>query len=107
MNRNAKKLKMENSFYDSPHGLANKLNYSCAEDQAILITECMKLKQYRTIVGTKKYIVSLSKTNRDYFWENGNVLLMEGEPGIVGTKCGWTPNAAGPCNAAYYEANGL
>ena len=48
-----KKLKMGGTFYDSPHGLSNKLNYSCAEDQAFLVTECMKIDIFRKVVGQK------------------------------------------------------
>jgi len=32
MNFNAQKLGMTNTYYDSPHGLMNKSNYSSAED---------------------------------------------------------------------------
>ena len=32
MNQNAAKLKMTNTFYDSPHGLVNKSNFSSAQD---------------------------------------------------------------------------
>ena len=46
-------MKMNNTNYDSPHGLMNKNNYSTAEDQAILISECMKNDAFRTVVGTK------------------------------------------------------
>ena len=53
MNQLVKKLKMGGTFYDSPHGLSNKLNYSCAEDQAFLVTECMKIDIFRKVVGQK------------------------------------------------------
>ena len=46
---------MTNTIYDSPHGLANKWNISTAEDQAILVNECMKFSLFREIVGTKTY----------------------------------------------------
>jgi len=55
MNLNVVKLKMTNSFYDSPHGLMNKSNYSSAEDQAILVTECMKFGAFRKVVNTREY----------------------------------------------------
>ena len=48
-------MKMGYTFYDSPHGLMNKNNWSSAEDQAILISECMKLDSFRKVVGTKTY----------------------------------------------------
>ena len=41
MNDQAKKLKMFSTQYDSPHGLMNKHNFSCASDVALLIEACM------------------------------------------------------------------
>lgn len=55
MNFQAQKIKMSGSFYDSPHGLMNKHNFSTAFDQALLVTECMKLDIFRRVVGTKVY----------------------------------------------------
>lgn len=46
MNYNAVKLGMKNTFYDSPHGLANKFNVSSARDQALLTIECFRLKEF-------------------------------------------------------------
>ena len=51
----ANKLKMACTFYDSPHGLMNKHNYSSASDQALLVSECMKIDVFRRVVGTKVY----------------------------------------------------
>ena len=33
----------------------NKSNYSSAEDQAILVCECMKIEPFRKVVGTIEY----------------------------------------------------
>lgn len=41
MNRNAAKLGLKSTFYDSPHGLNNPLNKSTAFDVAKLGAECM------------------------------------------------------------------
>lgn len=41
MNFYAQKLGLTNTVYDSPHGLINKHNVSCASDIAKLIRECM------------------------------------------------------------------
>lgn len=41
MNFYAQKLGLTNTVYDSPHGLINKHNVSCAADIAKLIRECM------------------------------------------------------------------
>ena len=102
-------MKLGSTFYDSPHGLMNKFNISTAADVAILTTECMKIDEYRKVVGTVKYECiagpGSSKTIdgklNKYKWENSNKLLGN-YPGILGCKTGIT-TAAGPCFAGYYE----
>jgi len=47
MNKNALKLQMFSTNYDSPHGLMNKWNYSTANDVARLAFNAMKLEQFR------------------------------------------------------------
>lgn len=103
-------MKLTNTFYDSPHGLMNKNNFSTAEDQAILISECMKIDAFRKVVGTKFYetkaIGSQDRANLTiYRWENSNKLLGKME-GLLGCKTGIT-QAAGPCFGGYYENNKL
>lgn len=111
MNRNAKSLQMSNTYFDSPHGLANKNNKSTAYDIAKLCLECVKIKEFNLITKCKLYICSnkrgkrslisslkSSKTTQiDYKWENTNKLLSKGYCGI---KTGVT-QTAGPCLAAY------
>ena len=46
MNYNAIKLGMKNTFYDSPHGLANSHNKSSAFDQANLTRRAMKHSEF-------------------------------------------------------------
>lgn len=108
MNQQAIRLKMASTFYDSPHGLMNKFNISSAADQALLVTECMKIEQFRKVVGTKTYETKalagspkIGESVNTYIWENSNKLLGKYE-GVLGCKTGIT-NAAGPCFAGYYE----
>ena len=104
---------MQNTFYDSPHGLMNKQNFSTAADQAILVSECMKLEVFRRVVATKEYTTSAQSGSpvnsagftNTYKWENSNKLLGKC-PGIIGCKTGIT-SAAGPCFAGYYERNDI
>ena len=109
MNFQAQKIKMNSTFYDSPHGLMNKDNISTAADVALLVAECMKIDAYRKVVGTQVYETQAlgaspkdgdGKTNK-YRWENSNKLLGKYK-GILGCKTGIT-TAAGPCFAGYYE----
>lgn len=99
---------MSYTFYDSPHGLMNKNNWSTAEDQTILISECMKNETFRKVVGTKTYeTLAHAGTNTKgltkYKWENSNKLLGKMD-GLLGCKTGIT-DAAGPCFGGYYESS--
>lgn len=53
MNYYAIKIGMKNTFYDSPHGLANKYNVSSAKDQALLTMEAFRIKDFAKIVRTE------------------------------------------------------
>ena len=55
MNKNAKKIGMQNTNFDSPHGLSNKINLSTAYDMALLWMECVKIKDFNTITKWKLY----------------------------------------------------
>ena len=46
---------MYDTFYDSPHGLRNDRNFSCAFDVALLTQECMKIQVFRQVVATRIY----------------------------------------------------
>jgi serine-type D-Ala-D-Ala carboxypeptidase (penicillin-binding protein 5/6) len=52
MNSNAGKLKMFQTNFDSPHGLANKYNYSTAYDLCLLTHKCMQIPLFREVVYT-------------------------------------------------------
>jgi len=123
MNKNAKLLGMNDTYFDSPHGLANKNNKSTAYDMARLSLECViggvsscKVdssirNDFRAITKCKiyqwnsrkqrpdiTYTLSEAKTTKaEYKWKNTNKLLSKGYWGI---KTGIT-NTAGPCLAAF------
>jgi D-alanyl-D-alanine carboxypeptidase (penicillin-binding protein 5/6) len=96
MNKTAERLNLKNSFYDSPHGLANINNRQTALDIAKLSTEAMKNTTFRTVVGTKQFIVkkNTNGNKKTYKWYNTHFML--GQRGINGIKTGVTPSA-GPC----------
>jgi D-alanyl-D-alanine carboxypeptidase (penicillin-binding protein 5/6) len=73
MNNNATKLKMTHTHYDSPHGLNNKQNYSCALDYCKLAVKCMEIPEIRTVVNTPCYKYKGSKGS--YKWYATNKLL--------------------------------
>jgi D-alanyl-D-alanine carboxypeptidase len=55
MNANAFKLRMFQTNFDSPHGMANKYNYSTAFDLCLLTNKCMQIPFFRKVVGTQIY----------------------------------------------------
>lgn len=109
MNLNALKLRMFSSLFDSPHGLANKHNYSTASDICLLATQCMKIEKFRQVVNTIEHktealVSPAGKKLTKYTWENTNKLLGQVE-GLIGCKTGIT-NPAGPCFCGGYEKDG-
>lgn len=74
MNEKAKKIGMRNTTFNNPSGLdQDKGNYSTARDMAVLTAYAMKLEDYKTITGTKKYTLTTNKNT--YSWINKNKLL--------------------------------
>lgn len=109
MNSFARKLKMKNTHFDSPHGLSNPNNYSSAYDIALLSSICTNNLEFNRIVRTKNYtcksrnklLLNLSKVvQKDYSWTNTNKLLGKG---FVGIKTGIT-RPAGPCLATHLKS---
>lgn len=47
MNKNAKRIGLSSTRFDSPHGLANPMNYSSAMDIAVLSSRAMKIPEFR------------------------------------------------------------
>lgn len=80
MNFYAKKMRLTSTNYDTPHGLVNKCNYTTAQDQAMLVCECMKNEYFRRVVGTIEYETEAVRTPEShmpnvYTWKNSNKLL--------------------------------
>lgn len=74
MNEKSKSIGMRNTTFNNPSGLdQDKGNYSTARDMAILTSYAMKLNDYKTITGTKKYTLTTNKNT--YSWINKNKLL--------------------------------
>ena len=91
MNDYAKKIGMKNSTFNNPSGLdEEKGNYSTAYDMALLTKYAMQNKEFKQVVGTKKYEL---KTNLNYYsWTNKNKLLSLYKY-ATGGKTGFTTKA--------------
>ena len=97
MNHIVYRFGLLSTYYDSPHGLPNQLNYSTADDQWVLISHMMKSDLFRKVVSTQKY--EWSNEDSTYIWENTNKLLSKG---FIGVKTGIT-DTAGPWLAAWID----
>lgn len=91
MNDKASELDLKNTVFNNPNGLdEDKGNYSTAYDMAIIMSEAMKYKEFRKIVGTKKYTL---KTNMNtYIWYNKDKTLKTYKY-ATGGKTGYTLKA--------------
>lgn len=73
MNATAQKLQMQNTCFDTPHGLANQLSVSTAHDIALLSYHCMQIDVFCEVVKTPYFEVETSENF--YEWQNTNRLL--------------------------------
>ncbi|KAF6536745.1 D-alanyl-D-alanine carboxypeptidase [Bacillus sp. EKM208B] len=87
MNKKAEQIGMENTKFQNPHGLDDHENlYSTAYDMALLTKYAMKIKEYRTVSGTKVY----KAETMDRVWKNKNKLLTGLYRYSTGGKTGYT-----------------
>ncbi len=91
MNNKAKVLKLFNTHYSDPAGLADQGDYTTPFDLARLASFAMQNSEIRKIVGTKEKIISDVGGSHVYDLKNLNVLL--GENGVNGVKTGYTEEA--------------
>lgn len=91
MNELAKKIGMNDTSFENPHGLDdNTKNYSTAYDMALLSKYAYKNSMYRKIISTKKYVTKSSL--KSYVWYNRMSLLNKYKD-CIGGKNGYTPKA--------------
>lgn len=101
MNKNAARLNLQSTLFDSPHGLMNYNSKSNAYDIAKLSAICLEDPRFTTITNTKVYKVAKRAGNRRaYCWEQTHKML--GQTGVIPIKTGIT-NAAGPCLSTAIE----
>ena len=103
MNRTAKEMDLNNTFYTNPHGLMDKFNKSTTNDQAQLSAYAMKNEEFRSIVCCKNYSCTVTNkhgVDKIMNWHNTNKLLEIKE--CLGIKTGIT-STAGPCLSSYFK----
>lgn len=93
MNEKAKELGLENSHFESPHGLDSDEHYTTAYELALLTDYALKNPTFLNLVGTKNYTVTINGYPKNL--SNTNELLGNLN-GVYGVKTGFT-NGANRC----------
>ena len=79
MNKLAKKLNLNQTYFVNTHGLMNEKAYSCSLDISVLSYFTLKNKMFREIVGKRNYTCKIYNRTyshtRDFIWKNTNKLL--------------------------------
>ena len=101
MNSKAKNLNLNNTNFESPHGLDSEKHYTSAYELALLTNYALNNPTFMQIVGTKFFKVKVNDSTIDI--KNSNELLGYLD-GIYGVKTGFT-NGANRCLVAAYNKN--
>ncbi len=104
MNKKAKDLKMEKSYFKNPAGLDDFNQQTTPYDLALAGREILKNNLLKKIVATKE--ITISDIDFKYFHKLANVNKLLGEiQGIGGLKTGYTENAKENL-VSFYKKNG-
>ena len=93
MNKKASELGLQNSHFESPHGLDSDGHYTTAYELAKLADYALNNKTFSQIVGTKTYTATINCNSKNL--SNTNELLGNLN-GVYGIKTGFT-NGANRC----------
>ena len=103
MNNKAKELGLENTHFESPHGLDSDNHYTTAYDLSLLTNYALNNETFLRIVGTKNYTVTINGYPKNI--TNTNELLGTLN-GVYGVKTGFT-NGANRCLVTACKRNDL
>ena len=73
MNSKAKKLNLNNTHFETPHGLDSDNHYTTAYELALLSNYALKNETFSNIVGTKNYTITINGYPKNI--NNNNELL--------------------------------
>lgn len=93
MNNKASELNLQNTHFESPHGLDSDGHYTTAYELALLSNYALKNPTFLNIVGTKTTTITINGYSKDL--SNTNELLGTLN-GVYGIKTGFT-NGANRC----------
>lgn len=104
MNRKAFTLGLDGTSFSNPHGLPSDGHYTTAYDLARLTAAALENEEFRTVVSTKEYVVTLNGTDKRPV-RNHNRLLFTYD-GAIGVKTGFT-KSSGRCLVTAAEREGV
>lgn len=93
MNKKASELGLNNTHFETPHGLDSDEHYTTAYELALLSNYALNNTTFAQIVGTKEYTITINGYPKQL--SNTNELLGNFE-GVYGIKTGFT-NGANRC----------
>lgn len=103
MNKKATELGLENTHFETPHGLDADEHYTTAYELALLTNYALNNQTFYSIVSTKTYTITQNGYPKTI--SNTNELLGNLE-GVYGVKTGFT-NGANRCLVTACRRNGL
>ena len=103
MNKKASELGLQNSHFESPHGLDSDGHYTTAYELAKLADYALNNKTFSQIVGTKTYTAIINGNSKNL--SNTNELLGNLN-GVYGIKTGFT-NGANRCLVTACKINDM
>ena len=103
MNLKAKELGLENTNFESPHGLDSDNHYTTAYELAILSDYALKNTTFFNIVGTKSCTVTINGYPKNL---NNTNELLGNLNGVYGIKTGFT-NGANRCLVTACKRNNM
>jgi D-alanyl-D-alanine carboxypeptidase (penicillin-binding protein 5/6) len=105
MNKRVRKLGLNNTHYENPHGLHHDNHYSSAYDLAMITREALKNEKFRSFINTRCQTIPWPGHDYSRIVYNGNKLLNRYQ-GADGVKTGYTKQA-GSCLVGSATRNGL
>ena len=103
MNNKAKELGLNNSHFESPHGLDSDNHYTTAYELALLADYALQNSTFRNIVGTKNYTITINGYPKNITNTNELLGILNG---VYGVKTGFT-NGANRCLVTACKRNNM
>jgi len=93
MNKEAQKMELKNTNFETPTGLDEEGQTSSAYDLARLFRKMVENQTFKNIITKKGYEFEAIGSDKKHKFENSNRLLRDGYPAVVGGKTGYTDEA--------------